>query len=338
MLDTFLPNPCFVDKSLTWCGAVADIAILLSVIAIFYALSRVYPNWKARVGIMFGGVFIFELFTSPMWVNPHFGFFAYAHRDVTYVLTLGWTALFLGVLFFVERYFASHGERARFAASVFLITVLGFIAEIALVAGDLREYAPEVKERLVGLFFLDVPVEAFYYIPVFSSLVLGFYKYALILKERALIAPVKKGKHVRNFVIAFVGVFLFELMIEPMVVNAQFPAWSYVYHDISIVMTLGWIVLLWLTTTLVGRFLPQVSEVRRFFLSLVAIAAFAAPIEEWLITHGYRIYSASAQADFSGFLTPITHMPIEVVFAVPCYFALILGFVNYWKITLDNKA
>jgi hypothetical protein len=338
MFDAFLPNPCFVDKSLSTCGAVADTTILLFVIAVFFVLSRAYPNWKTRAALMFSGVFIFELFTSPMWINPHFGFFAYAHRDVTYVLTLGWTALFLGVLFIFERYCTLHGERMQFAASILLITILGFIAEITLVAGDLREYAPEVKERLVGIFLFGVPIEAFYYIPVFSSLVLGFYKYMLLLKERALIAPVKKGRHARNFAIAFVGVFLFELMIEPMVTNAHFPEWSYIYHDISIVMTLGWIVLLWFVTALVDRFLPQVSHGRRFFLTLVAIAAFAAPIEEWLITHGYRAYSASAQADFSGFLTPISHMPIEVIFAVPCYFALILGFVNYWKITLDNNA
>ncbi|MEK7118805.1 MAG: hypothetical protein AAB869_04295, partial [Patescibacteria group bacterium] len=147
----------------------------------------------------------------------------------------------------------------------------------------------------------------------------------------------KKGEYFRNFRIAFVGVFLFELMIEPMVTNAHFPEWSYVYHDISIIMTFGWILLLWLATTLVDRFLPQVTQGRRFFLTLVAIAGIATPLEEWLISHGYRIYSASTQADFSGFLTPITHMPIEVVFAIPLYFALILGFVNYWKITLDNN-
>lgn len=337
MFDSFLPNPCFVDKTLTECGAIADITILAFAIAMFYALSRFYPNWKARVGIMFGGVLIFELFTSPMWVNPHFGFWAYAHRDVTYVLTLGWTALFLGVLYFVEHYGKDCGERMRFATSVVLITLIGLVAEIALVAGDLREYAPEVKERLIGVFFFGVPIEALYYIPVFSSLVLGFYKYMLMLRENVLVAPVKKGKLMRNFLIAFVGVFLFELMIEPMVTNTNFPEWSYVYHDISIIMTLGWILLLWLSTTLVDKFVPHVSQGRRFLLSLVAIAGFAAPIEEWLIANGYRIYGASAQADFSGFLTPVSHMPIEVVFAIPLYFALILGFINYWKITLDNK-
>jgi hypothetical protein len=70
----------------------------------------------------------------------------------------------------------------------------------------------------------------------------------------------------------------------------------------------------------------------------MTIAGIATPVEEWLIANGYRIYGPSTLADFSGYVTPISHMPVEVVFAIPLYFALIVGFVNYWKITLDKNA
>ncbi len=41
--------------------------------------------------------------------------------------------------------------------------------------------------------------------------------------------------------------------------------------------------------------------------------------------------------DFSGFKTPITGVAVEVAFAIPCYLALIVGFIRYWEIVLDNK-
>ena len=61
------------------------------------------------------------------------------------------------------------------------------------------------------------------------------------------------------------------------------------------------------------------------------------PAELWLIASGYRVYGPSTVAAFTGFHIPFTNLPMEVAFGIPLYFALILSFVKYWEIILDNK-
>ena len=41
--------------------------------------------------------------------------------------------------------------------------------------------------------------------------------------------------------------------------------------------------------------------------------------------------------NFSGYKTPITGVAVEVAYAIPCYLALIVGFIRYWEIVLDNR-
>jgi hypothetical protein len=60
-------------------------------------------------------------------------------------------------------------------------------------------------------------------------------------------------------------------------------------------------------------------------------------VESWLIVNGYRVYGPSAVNNFTGFVTPITNVPVEVAFAIPCYMALIIAFIRYWEIILDNR-
>jgi len=125
-------------------------------------------------------------------------------------------------------------------------------------------------------------------------------------------------------------------MIEPMVVNANLPRWSYVYRDVSFLMTGGWIIIVWLSINLIDKFFIHFDLFKKFIGYLLAVFFITLPVESWLINNGFRVYSASTTAAFSGFVVPIVEIPVEVAFAIPFYFALIISFIKYWEIILDD--
>jgi hypothetical protein len=207
-----------------------------------------------------------------------------------------------------------------------------FLLEIFLHALDLRHYAPELLESSCGLQIGGVPIEAIYYVPVFLSLIISFYKYWMFVLDRVPVPPCCEVPWLRTLVLSVIGVVLFELMIEPVVRNVGLPGWSYFYKDLSFLMTGGWVLILWIAVTVVEWRLPHWDLAHRFGLSLIFVAAIATPIEGWLIETGVREYGASANANFTGLTIPWTPIPVEVVFAIPMYFALILSFVRFMQI------
>ena len=289
-----------------------------------------------RFLIIFTGVIIFELFTAPMWDNIKLGWWAYIYQDVSWILTLGWTTMILTVVLLIDHYFARLSVTKRFLSYLVALTFLVVLAESAVVNLGIRSYSPEVKDALIGVYFIGIPIETLYYVPVFMTLVISFYKYWAYVIDKAILVPVIKGKWFRNFILAVIGVLLFELMIEPMVDNQNFPSWSYIYRDITILMTFTWIIIIWLATALIDKFFIQFNLVQKFIGYLAAIGIFALPLESWLIKNGYRVYGQSAQDNFTGFFTPITHVPVEIAFAIPLYLALIVSFIRFWAITYDN--
>jgi hypothetical protein len=169
------------------------------------------------------------------------------------------------------------------------------------------------------------------------ALVISFYKYWSLVLDDELVAPVKRKRWLVSFLISVLGILLFELMIEPMVMNANLPNWSYIYRDVSFLMTGLWVVLIWLAIYLVDRLFIHFDLVKRFVIYLGVIGLLVLPIETWFINQGYRLYGPSATANFSGFQTFISNVPIEVAFAIPLYLALVIAFVRYWEIVATQE-
>jgi hypothetical protein len=283
------------------------------------------------------GIFIFEFFTSPMWNNFHMGAWAYVYQDVSWVLTFGWASMILTTIVLIDKYFSKLEEWKRFSLYLLALTIAVVILEAVLVHLGIRSYSPETREVIRSYFFFGTPVAVLYYVPVFMSLVISFYKYWSFMIFDRPIMPIIKRKWLRSLFISFLGVFLFEIMIEPMVVNARLPSWSYVYRDVSFLITGGWIILVWLSINFIDKVFIHFDLFKKFLGYLLAIFILALPCEAWLMNNGYRVYSHSTTAAFSGFVVPVFHVPAEVAFAIPFYFALILSFVKYWEIILDNK-
>lgn len=314
-----------------------EVVVIVGAIVAYVILSRCTTKVWQRAGVMAVGVFLFELFTAPMWVNNHLGWWAYIYCDVSWVLTLGWTTLILSTVVLVDYWLPNWSEPKRFAFSLLCLTGIVLVAEIAVVALGIRSYAPEVMATISGYYLLDVPIEVLYYVPVFTALVIAFYKYWMFVIDDVALVPVKKRKWLRAIAIAFVVVFLFELVVEPMVNNENFPSWSYVYRDVSIVMTGIWVLLIAITAVIVNRYLLFLPIPLRFAAALLVMSLLVFPIEAWLIANGYRVYGESAAMNFTGYKVPLADVAIEVAFAIPCYLALIVASIRYWEIVIDNR-
>ncbi len=337
ILDHFLTE---FDKTPTLAIVGFEIFVVIAAAAGLVIMSMYKDRILPRFWIVAIGVVIFEIFTAPMWNNYKMGFWAYVYRDVSWILTIGWATMILGTVVLVDYVFPQYKQWQRFIGYLAILVVLVAIFESIVVAIGIRSYSPEVLAVIEGSYFpfLNVPAHLLYYVPVFTSLVIGFYKYwGLFIEDESSPSPVR-GHWLRVLIISFIAVFAFEIMIEPMVVNAKLPSWSYLYRDISFLMTFGWIIGIWLSITLVDRFLPRLTTPKRFVSYLVVLTVIVFPIEAVLIKSGIRVYGASAQENFSGFTTIIADLPIEVLFAVPLYMALVVGFILYWERVSTSNA
>jgi hypothetical protein len=216
------------------------------------------------------------------------GRYGYVYSDVSWVLTLGWSTMILGVVTVVDKRFVKKNEWQRFGIYIALLTILGYLAEAVVVNIGIREYSPEVLKLISGIYFLGIPIEAAYYIPVFMALVIGFYKYWSLTIDKIAVVPVKKTRWLRNLFFSLIAVFMFEVVIDPMVVNANLPSWSYFYHDVSFLMTGLWIVVIWSTISVVENLFIHLDLTKRFLLYLF-FTTFNMGQVQWQIFLGFDL-------------------------------------------------
>jgi hypothetical protein len=327
---------CNCVKTPTLNTIIFELAVIAGTILAFFLLSKFKKNFLKHYFVVMIGVAIFEIFTAPMWHNSHLGNWAYIYKDVSWVLNIGWSSLILSVVIFTDSFFKKISAWKRFFVYLVILTPVIFLLETLVTNIGIRTYSPEVLHALSGISLIGTPIEGFYYFPVFIALVIGFYKYWSFMLDKVPVVPLKNVPLFKKLILTFIGVFLFELMIEPMVTNAKLPSWSYIYRDISFIMSGLWILIIWASTSIVDHFFIHFNLTRRFILYLAISALIATPLEALLIDNGYRIYGPTATSNFSGVKSIIFNVPIEVIFAIPMYLALIIGFIRYWEIITKN--
>jgi hypothetical protein len=237
----------------------------------------------------------------------------------------------------VDRHAKKLREVNRFLITLGILTPVVFGFEILLTRIGLRGYAPEIHQTVSGIYLAGVPLEALYYVPVFLALVISFSKYCFLIFDGQPMLPLAQIPWLRTLTLALTGVLLFELMVEPLVLNTKFPAWSYLYKDITLLMTGLWIVVIWLAVNLSDRMLIHWQAGHRFLASGGITAAIALPLEGWFIENGYRVYGPSAVANFSGLTLPGTSIPLEVAFAIPLYLSLVISFIQYMNLVIASR-
>lgn len=339
MFQPCISSTCFFDKAVTGQILFFEIFVLLSTVIVLFILSRNVKNVFIKFGIMAMGIFIFEFFTHPLWNNYKMGSWAYLYRDVSWILTFGWSILIIVPVEFIDSYFKTMAEYKRFFLYLLPCLILGLIGETTVVNLGIRSYSPEAHEVISNNFIpiLNIPLGSLYYIPAFMVLVICFYKYWVYVIDRRLVVPVKNRRWLRDFLIALSGVVLFEIVVEPMVRNIGLPSWSYFYRDVSFLMTGGWILIVWFSVSLIDKIFIHFGLIKRFIFYVLTATIIALPIEAMLIVNNIRVYGPSSIANFSGNSIPFTVVPIEVMFAIPFYLSLIFAFIKYWMFILDNK-
>jgi hypothetical protein len=343
------PDPMTLARTPTPSTITFEVVVLLLVLAACAWMWRVVPRFGLRFLATAAGVLIFEVFTAPMWRNEKLGAWGYVYHDVSWILTLGWTTLILGASTLVDHLAPRRREGVRFVLTLGILLPLVIVAENVVLWLQIRDYAPEVKAVLSGPrepgvspatiphYIGLAPLEILYYVPVFTALVLGFAKYWFFVIDDTALAPVRRQRWLRSLGLTALAVLLFELMIEPMVENSNFPSWSYFYRDLSFLLTGLWVVMIAAVGLFVQHFLGSRPIPQRFAAALFLIAALALPVESWLIHNGYRVYGPSATANFCGYNTWLTGVPVEIAFAIPLYMALLFGFIRYWEIVGENR-
>ena len=124
-------------------------------------------------------VLLFEILTQPMWTNVFPNAWAYLFKDVSWVLTLGWTNIIVTSTLIADNW--DGGIEARnFILTVALASLLGLVQEGLLVGWGVRQYAEVLVHEHFRLGYLpgtQLPVEALYYVPVFLTLVIGLARF-----------------------------------------------------------------------------------------------------------------------------------------------------------------
>jgi hypothetical protein len=243
----------------------------------------------------------------------------------------------LSVVLIVDKLLPNWKEWQRFILCLGILLFAIIPLEIWAVNIGIRGYSPEVLDTVYGAFLFAVPIEILYYTPIFTGLIISFYKYWSLVIDDVPLVPLKKRRWLRDIFIAFAGIFLVEVMIEPMVTNQNLPQWSYIFHDVSFLMTGIWIGVIAITAILVGKFFNHFPIIYRFFIALSMTTILGVPIESWFINNGFRIYGESAKHYYTGVIMPVMNIPIEVTFAVSCYMALLIAFMRYWENLLNNN-
>jgi len=141
----------------------------------------------------------------------------------------------------------------------------------------------------------------------------------------------------RKFLILFVGVLLFEFMSEPMWNNNGFQSWAYIWQDITWVIALAWVGIFMFTFLIVDYAFRKTPEKKKFWIYLLILEAIVVPLESALVISGVRGYAPILANTFSGYMIPLTVVPIEAVYAVPLFTSLIICFYKYVNYLFDSK-
>lgn len=331
------PNPMELARQTTPATLVFIGVVLLGTTAAWLLLRRRVTHLLWKFLATAAGVMIFEFFTAPLWRNSKLGSLGYVYHDVSWILTLGWTVLILGAITAVNEVVPQLSEAKRYLLTLLFLLGLVLAAENVVVGLGIRDYAPEVYAVLSGYKIGVVPVEALYYVPVFTALVVAFARYWSFVIDDEPLVPVRRTRWLRALGLTALAVVLFEVMIEPLAENRNFPSWSYFYRDLSFLQTAAWVMIVGVAGTIVDRVLMSRPIPQRFAAALLLITVLALPLEAWLMHNGYRVYGPSATANFCGIQTWLGAVPVEIAFAIPLYMALVIGFVRYWEIVGDNN-
>ncbi len=128
---------------------------------------------------------------------------------------------------------------------------------------------------------------------------------------------------------------LFELFTQALWQNNNLQKWAYLYLDVSWIITIGWSTIIVVSTTIIDLYFNAKSELQRFILYLVPITIIGVVAEAVVLSLKIRQYPQEIMNIFSGY-TLFGIVPVETLYYIPVFMALVISFSRYWEISFGN--
>jgi hypothetical protein len=328
---------CVFPDNPTFSIIIFEFAVIIITLISLLAFHKNDKKILAKYGSILLGVFLFDFFTHPMWDSYNMGWWSYVYRDVSWILSINLATLILLSIKLTDNLLKKGSEGTRFVLSILFMIPFVWFSEWLIIKLGIRGYSPEVQAIMPSKHLFNVPIGALYYIPAYTGLLIGFYKYWEFRIKNKPVIPSKKPNWLTGLAISFVTVFLFEIMVEPMVQNTGMPRWSYIYRDISFLLSGLWVLVIYLSIYIVDRMQVHYDLIRKFIAYIVLGGFLMLPIESYLMHAGIRVYGPSSVMNFSGYMIPFFNVPAEIFFATPFYLALVIATIKYWQFVIENR-
>lgn len=145
------------------------------------------------------------------------------------------------------------------------------------------------------------------------------------------------NKTFRRFFFAFVAVYLFQYFTQALWLNQNLEPWAYLYLDVSWILTVGWAGIIVTSMKLIDLYFPRLPEGVRYIFQVIIIGLIGF-LAEWVVVGlGIRHYPSAVREIFSGVMLGYGKVPIEALYYIPVFMALMVAFVRYWEIAMDSR-
>ena len=156
-----------------------ELAVIAITIGLWYYMEKSgYKRVWQKILILFVGVLLFEMMSEPMWRNFELHSWTYLYRNVSWIITLGWTNIFLVSMIVVDKFFKQRKESSKFWLYLLFVTIITTPIEVILLKIGIRGYDPVLTTTMSGINipFTNAPIEILIAIPIIAALVIPFYK------------------------------------------------------------------------------------------------------------------------------------------------------------------
>ncbi len=158
--------------------AVFEIFLIAVSLFVFILLQKSDRNTVKKAIFTLIGVLLFEFFVQFLFDAKNLNKWTFIYFDVNWVLALVWTSIILGGMAFVDYTIPYLAEKKKIFLYILFVAMLASIFEILLINSGIKTYPTGAQSIFSDKKLLNnVPIEIFFYITFFMSLVIAFKRY-----------------------------------------------------------------------------------------------------------------------------------------------------------------
>jgi hypothetical protein len=162
----------------------------------------------------------------------------------------------------------------------------------------------------------------------------GVFEFIVILATLALLAyfKFKSHRYWKRYYLILISVVLFEFSTHFAWTTSALDPFTFIGPSLNWVIFLAWTLIIFFMLQL-GDFLypEKKSEGRNFTITLICMSVLGILFEQLLLSLQIRGYGAEVNALLIGHNIPFLTVPLEALYYIPVFMALILGFVRYFE-------